>query len=295
MIILSKNFIFLEKHSIEGVIVMGILEALVQSAPYIHKVLNGEAIVAIAEKKTETILKYIAGKRIDTGYVDGQKVYKNDEHVRIAFNGKNAEVIIPKEVVGVEIKALSFPIYEKNIVVGALVIALPIDNEMELQNYMQQMGNIIKNFQESVHNLASESEELAATSEEIDHQTQFALEDAKKTNSITNFIKGISRQTNLLGLNASIEAARAGQHGAGFNIVAQEVQKLSSQTSKATEKIETFLESINMNLTNLKSNMEQINRASNEQTMEIQSFSETIEELVILSNKMEEFMHKLIN
>lgn len=246
-------------------------------------------------KKTETILKYIAGKRIDTGYVDGQKVYKNDEHVRIAFNGKNAEVIIPKEVVGVEIKALSFPIYEKNIVVGALVIALPIDNEMELQNYMQQMGNIIKNFQESVHNLASESEELAATSEEIDHQTQFALEDAKKTNSITNFIKGISRQTNLLGLNASIEAARAGQHGAGFNIVAQEVQKLSSQTSKATEKIETFLESINMNLTNLKSNMEQINRASNEQTMEIQSFSETIEELVILSNKMEEFMHKLIN
>ena len=51
MIILSKNFIFLEKHSIEGVIVMGILEALVQSEPYIHKVLNGEAIVAIAEKK----------------------------------------------------------------------------------------------------------------------------------------------------------------------------------------------------------------------------------------------------
>lgn len=274
---------------------MSILEALVISAPYIHKVLKGEAIVAVAEKETETIIKYLAGKRVDSGYVDGQKVNKNDDNVYIAFGGRNAEVIIPKSVYGVEIKAFSFPIYENNVVVGALAIGLPIDNEVELQRYMEDMNNIIKNFQDSVHNLASQSEELAATSVEIDNQTKVALEDAEKSNSITTLIKGISRQTNLLGLNASIEAARAGQHGAGFNIVAQEVRKLSLETSKATESIENSLKNINMNLTNLKINMEQINSASNEQALLIQSFSETLEELAKLSSKMEEFMYKVIN
>lgn len=272
-----------------------IIEALAQSAPYIHKVLKEEAIVAVAEKETETIIKYLPGKRVDSGYVDGQKVNKNDDNVYIAFNGKNADLVIPREVYGVEIKAFSFPIYDKNVVVGALAIGLPIDNEVELQHYMENMGNIIKSFQDSIHNLASQSEELAATSIEIDNQTQVALEDAEKTNSITSFIKGISNQTNLLGLNASIEAARAGQHGAGFNIVAQEVRKLAIETSKATENIEMSLKNINVNLSNLKINMEQINLASNEQAELIQSFSETIEELAQLSKKMEEFMYKVIH
>lgn len=274
---------------------MSTIEALVEAAPYIHKVLKGEAIVAVAEKETETIIKYLAGKRVDSGYIDGQKVNKNDDNVYIAFSGRNADVIIPKNVYGIEIKAFSFPIYEGNKVVGALAIGLPIDNEVELKRYMEKMGNIIKNFKDSIHSLASQSEELAATSIEIDNQTQVALEDAEKSNSITSFIKGISTQTNLLGLNASIEAARAGQQGAGFNIVAQEVRKLALETSKATENIESSIKNINANLTNLKANMEQINLASNEQAHLIQSFSETIEELAKLSEKMEEFMYKVIN
>lgn len=274
---------------------MTILEALVQSAPYIHKVLKEEAIVAIADKESETILKYLAGKRVDSGYVDGQKVNKNDDNVFIAFSGRNANVVIPKEVYGVEIKAFSFPVYENNVVVGALAIGLPIDNEVELKKYMDNMSEIIRHFQDSIHSLASQSEELAAASVEIDNQTQVALEDAEKSNSITGLIKGISRQTNLLGLNASIEAARAGQHGAGFNIVAQEVRKLALETNNATENIEQSLKSINENLTNLKVNMEQINYASNEQATIIQNFSETIEELAKLSEKMEEFMYKIIN
>jgi len=222
-------------------------------------------------------------------------VNQGDDNVYLAFSGKNADVIIPKDVYGVQIKAFSFPIYENNRVVGALAIGLPIDNEIELQRYMDEMASIIKKFQDSVHSLASQAEELAAASTEIDNQTQVALEDAEKSNSITNLIKGISRQTNLLGLNASIEAARAGQEGAGFNIVAQEVRKLALETSEATEKIEISLKNINTNLTNLKINMEQINQASNEQASIIQSFSETMEKLAKLGVKMEEFMHKVMN
>lgn len=270
---------------------MKIIDSLVHSLPYIHMALKGEAIAAVVDKETEIVTKYLAGRRVDSGYQDGQKVNPNDTNVYIAFRGQNADVIIPKDVYGVPINAFSFPIRENGQVVGALAFGLPIDSEVELQHYMENMERIINNLQDNVHTLASHSQQLAATSEEIDKQAQVALDDAEKSNAVTSLIKGISRQTNLLGLNASIEAARAGQHGAGFNIVAQEVRKLSSETSSATENIERSLSNINSNLMNLKVNMGQINSATNEQAVLIQDFSEVIEELSKLSSDMKSFMH----
>ena len=273
---------------------MSIIEALATSVPYIHMAMKGEAIVAVVDKETEIVTKYLAGKRVDSGYKDGQKVNPNDSNVYIAFSGRNADVVIPKDVYGVPSNAFSFPIREGNRVVGALAFGLPIDNEVELEHYMEDMERIINHLQDNVHTLASHSEQLAATSEEIDKQTQVALDDAEKSNGVTSLIKSISRQTNLLGLNASIEAARAGQHGAGFNIVAQEVRKLSFETSTATENIETSLHNINTNLTQLKQNMGQVNSATSEQAKLIQDFSEIIEELSGLSKEMKTFMHKAL-
>ena len=115
-------------------------------------------------------------------------------------------------------------------------------------------------------------------------------EDAERSNSITDLIKSISRQTNLLGLNASIEAARAGQHGAGFNIVAQEVRKLSTETSNATENIEQALKNINVNIESLRDSLTQVNEATSEQAQLVQDFSDIIEQLNSLSNEMRHFM-----
>jgi prefoldin subunit 5 len=273
---------------------MKMIEALALSAHYIHLALKEEAIVAVIEKESETVVKYLAGKRVHTGYVDGQKVNANDQNVFIAFAGKNADVIIPEDVYGIAINAFAFPIRENGKVIGALAFGLPIDNELKLEHYMNTMDNIVNNLQDKVHTIASHSEELAATSEEINKQAQHALEDSEKTNDVTDLIKSISRQTNLLGLNASIEAARAGQHGAGFNIVAQEVRKLSFETSSATENIEASLRNINRNLDNLKQNMGQINDATSEQAQLVQDFSEIIEELTTLSQEMKGFMHNAL-
>lgn len=265
------------------------IEALIIAAPYIHQVLRGEAIVAVADKKSNSIVKYFSGRNVDSGYIDGQTVNPQDNNVHTAFSGRNADVYIDKSVYGVAINAFAFPVREGHEVVGALAIGLPVEREEKIQGYLEQISNIVTNLQDNVHTIASHSEELAATSEEVASQAEHALENSAQTNTITGMIKDVSRQTNLLGLNASIEAARAGQYGAGFNIVAQEVRNLSEQTAQSTIQIETVIHRVQQDLTRLKENITQISTASEEEAQLVQNFSHVIEDLHRLNHELTAF------
>ncbi|MCF3575313.1 methyl-accepting chemotaxis protein [Planktothrix agardhii] len=79
---------------------------------------------------------------------------------------------------------------------------------------------------------------------EISSQIMTLNEQAQQINSISNLVGDIANQTNMLALNASIEAVRAGEHGLGFNVVALEIRKLADQTHKSAQKINQLIDQI---------------------------------------------------
>ncbi len=108
---------------------------------------------------------------------------------------------------------------------------------------VQQVFKLIEDGIGELQHMLSLSDQISSEQNSAIARVQELADDSGRINAITATINAIAQQTNLLSLNAAVEAARAGQHGRGFAVVAGEVKVLAERTSKATGEIADLVQS----------------------------------------------------
>jgi methyl-accepting chemotaxis protein len=146
-------------------------------------------------------------------------------------------------------------------------------------------------------NAANNVKIITKESEDADKVMKDLIQNSSSITQVVKVIDEISEQTNLLALNAAIEAARAGEAGKGFAVVADEVRKLASNTSKSTKEINNVIAVLQGNiqksqeaLTKIGRSIHGINEQVNKVSAATQQQSSTIEEI---SATVREFSHQM--
>ncbi|MDN5364274.1 MAG: methyl-accepting chemotaxis protein, partial [Eubacteriales bacterium] len=127
----------------------------------------------------------------------------------------------------------------------------------EVANYTTQTAEAAGRGQEAIGEIVAEMERIKDSVFTTARSIQELGEQSKQIGQIIQVIDDIAEQTNLLALNAAIEAARAGEHGKGFAVVADEVRKLAERSSKATKEIAGLISAIQQGTENAVRAMEE--------------------------------------
>ena len=271
-----------------------VLEAFVTIAPFLNKLINDDVTIGVCD--TEKMLVNIPGETFDLKLKPGHPLQEQDAVTMAIRQNKEVSMVVPKEVFGFPLAAHAIPIHDENgRVIGGVGVGTSLEKAHKLFEMAESFSSIVEETAATVGQINDSIDQLSGRVQNMTVSMQDVSESAGEIGQISSVVKGISDQSNLLGLNAAIEAARAGENGKGFAVVAEEVRKLATNSKENADQINNITKNIQGLLGMLNQSFSEVNSLTNTQADAIGDFSSTMNEISYQALQLAKFAERMLS
>lgn len=269
-----------------------ILDMFAIVSPYIKEMLTFD--IGITVHKDGKIAAYVPANNLDFHNKVGDPS-KGKITLKCLETGKRCVGVVKKEESshGVTYISCSVPIKDGNKIVGCIGTTQARDTQEKLVSVASDLSNFAEKMTVGIDELTSNAQTVAVACHDLEDMSKELAEAGRKTDEIVSFIKNIANQTNLLGLNAAIEASRAGDMGRGFGVVAGEIRKLAVASAESVEKITLSLKTMQDSFNKLAESSYMIDRAIETQSSSVKDIAKESQGMIALAEEIEKISETL--
>lgn len=265
-----------------------ILESFKIVLPHLESIFKSDTSYAISD--TEKYIMTTDCTKLPFNTKAGDPIPDKGAVIEALRTGRMVVKIVPEEVYGIPFKSWAVPIFDENHeVVGVFVVGKTLERRNQMIDMSENLTESIKNISLALGDITEEVQNVVNDNKNIVSEVENAIDNVKGSNEILSIIKGVSKQTNLLGLNAAIESARAGELGRGFSIVAGEIRKLSVSSNESVGKIEEILNNIKNSVNTISDRINDTNESVEKQAETLEEFRKSLEEIKASAQCLENF------
>lgn len=182
--------------------------------------------------------------------------------------------------------SIAAPIRDEGLIKGAMSVVISTEQFDALLSMGEQLLEATETAYAYAQNLSAESEEVAANAKSMDNATEQVRHKIENMAGVLKSITHISAKSKILGINASIEAARAAEHGLGFKIVANEVRQLADTTNTASTAIEKDIQRVRESIDLFVDSIKQQSIVSEQQVSELAELTASLNNITNLAQNL---------